>query len=739
MHVSTKFVKFYSTNHQLKCLLYDFLLRFLTSFIINETFNYEFSIIIQVPNDIKTILNYLSGVEKETKYPEEVRKFALTLRYYSPRSFDYVRKKFGNNLPHPKTIAKWHQRSDIQTKSGICSRSLELLKHKVTELQEEGKELFAGLIFDEMHIKEHLQWMKNNKFSGFITFGKVAENCERLPLATQVLVFILSGINTSFHIPIAYFFIANLDAIDKVVLITSVIKLVNSTGVKLLTMTCDGHPTNISSNEMFGGSYDLNNLRPYFKNPENDSLVYTFLDPPHMLKLMRNALGSRKIFYDRLGRKIEWRYFVNLVNLNDDALLLSHKMTKAHINYEHVKKMNVSLAAQTFSQSVGESLKYLCDRKYSGFENAQGTAEFCLRIDQTFDILNSDIQRPDNVFKSPINEQSFPEICSFLDDTIDYLQKLTLKPFDSFVIKSEIKVGFKGMIIGLTNVKLIFLNVVQQNALQQFPVRSICQCSLESLFSRCRSSSMLGSNTNPTVSQFVSIMGKILVSNEITSSEFANCSDRLDILYVSSYIPKNPLHALPNNSRNVEETLPSENQCNIVEIYDNDDNNDENNTFEVDFEIDSLSNEQIGIACIAYEIDKRIGTNGVLKCVLCSKSITENDKLSIDSFPKSRSNQIPNLSTYKLCEITHGILEPHLLKHDFDFDETVSNIIDQIHPESFFSKTDFSAHPDHRDSMIKYIIKSYISLRASHIARKISVQSQFTRIEQRKNKQEKKG
>lgn len=200
----------------------------------------------------------MSGNQKGQKYTEDVRKFILTLRFYSPRAYDYVREKFQKNLPQPSTIRKWYQHSHAQSKSGICTRIFELIKDKVNKLSEEEKELYAGLVFDEMSIREYLQWLREKKFSGFITFGKVSEDCERLPLATQVLVFLLSGINIRFHVPIAYFFIQNIEAVDKVVLITSVIQMLNAVGVKLLTITCDGHSTNISATEMLGCSYDLN-------------------------------------------------------------------------------------------------------------------------------------------------------------------------------------------------------------------------------------------------------------------------------------------------------------------------------------------------------------------------------------------------------------------------------------------------------------------------------------------------
>lgn len=693
-------------------------------------------------------MNRLSGIETEKKYPEEVRKFALTLRFYSQRAYNYVRDKFHNNLPHPRTILKWYQQSDVQTKSGICTRSFELIKDKVDELKKEGKKLYVGLIFDEMHIRQHLQWMRDKKFSGFITFGKVSEKCETLPLATQALVFLLSGINVPFHMPIAYYFIESLDAIDKTVLVTSIIQMLNDAGVSLLTITGDGISTNISAYEMLGGSYELDDLRPYFTNPGNQNApqIFTFLDPPHMLKLIRNTLGSRKTIYDRFGRAIEWEYFVKLASLDGTESMISHKMTKAHINYEKKNKMKVSLAAQTFSQSVAKSFLSLVDRQYPGFENASATAEFCLRIDQTFDILNSDVQRTDNLFKSPVNEKSVSEIWAFIDDTIDYLKKLTFEPFEDPIVASELKVGFKGMIIGLDNVKLIFTNFVQTKLLDHFPVRSICQCSLESLFSRCRSCSMLGFNTNPSVNQFESIMRKVVVNNEITSSAFANCSDQLDILYVSSHIKRivhNPPSANSNDavsnhaSSSVSNDLSSSNsnESNINEISSDDEQNDDDDEQNNEQREEHLeSNTEIGIAYIASEIDKRVQCNGVLKCYLCSLAIAENVKLSMDSFPATKSAQVPCRSTYEICTAAYHILEPRILKSTFNFDETVSLIFSKIRPESLFSNTNFIIHSnsDHRHNLIKYIIECYISIRAAQIARKISINCQFKRSESKK-------
>lgn len=163
-----------------------------------------------------------------------------------------------------------------------------------------------------------------------------------------------------------------------------------------------------------------------------------------MLKLVRGTLGSCKIFYDRLGRPIEWEHFEKLEELRSTENLNTHKLTKAHIQYSR-KAMKVSLAAQTFSNSVALTIDSLVKRHHPSFENAAGTAEFTLRMDKLFDILNSDIQREDNIYKSPINSQTKAEIFSFLDDTADYIKRLTLKPFEKPIIESDKKMGFKGM------------------------------------------------------------------------------------------------------------------------------------------------------------------------------------------------------------------------------------------------------------------------------------------------------
>lgn len=66
--------------------------------------------------------------------------------------------------------------------------------------------------------------------------------------------------------------------------------------------------------EKLGCNFNIkqNNFQNWFKHPATDINVNVFLDPSHMLKLVRNALGNKKQLLDNNGDKIKWKYFQEL-------------------------------------------------------------------------------------------------------------------------------------------------------------------------------------------------------------------------------------------------------------------------------------------------------------------------------------------------------------------------------------------------------------------------------------------
>lgn len=81
----------------------------------------------------KSLLNRQIRTTKKLKIPRmydpELRRFALTLHYYSPRAYNYVRGKLNKCLPHVKTLPKWY--TSVNCEPGINSESLTLIKQRV--------------------------------------------------------------------------------------------------------------------------------------------------------------------------------------------------------------------------------------------------------------------------------------------------------------------------------------------------------------------------------------------------------------------------------------------------------------------------------------------------------------------------------------------------------------------------------------------------------------------------------
>lgn len=74
------------------------------------------------------LFNTSTGQKVKKQYNEEIRKFALTLHFFSPKAYNYVRNQFNNCLPHSKTLSKWY--SVVDAEPGITQEALGMLKIK---------------------------------------------------------------------------------------------------------------------------------------------------------------------------------------------------------------------------------------------------------------------------------------------------------------------------------------------------------------------------------------------------------------------------------------------------------------------------------------------------------------------------------------------------------------------------------------------------------------------------------
>lgn len=246
----------------------------------------------------------VSGIVDKS-YSESVRKFSLSLHFHSPRGYEFVRSRFNNHLPHSSTLRKWYMLSDSNGKPGVCKDSIQMLKSLVEDMNAKGQKLICSLCFDEMHIKKHLMWSHNEKkFIGNITYG-IRNDGTNLPIAKQALVFMLNGVNIDFNLPVAFYFIRELNANEKSSLLAEILKTITDLNIKVISVAFDGLPMNITTCTRLGASFLRKKFEPYFYSHSGNDKIRVVLDAPHMVKLARNCLGRKKILYDGNNSKIE--------------------------------------------------------------------------------------------------------------------------------------------------------------------------------------------------------------------------------------------------------------------------------------------------------------------------------------------------------------------------------------------------------------------------------------------------
>jgi hypothetical protein len=298
---------------------------------------------------------------KNREYSSGVKQFALTMYFYSPRAYAYLRKTL--TLPNPRTLRRWLQSYDCSP--GFLTEVMERVGQ-----QSDTNQLYS-LVVDSMAICKRLTVNKSTKrVDGYVTVG-----ADHSKLASEALVFLLVPVTRSSSYPIAYFFVDKIQSDLQSQLILQCLQLAAEKRIKIISITCDGCAANMTTLTKLGAEIPR---RPYFTHPVSQHEVSVCLDAVHMLKLARNAFATYRRFQSRSGT-IDYKYIEDLVDLQEDmGLHLANKVTKRHLNWHNVK-MKVKLAAQLLSASVADALEYL-SKLNDNFRNAGATTEFIRHV-----------------------------------------------------------------------------------------------------------------------------------------------------------------------------------------------------------------------------------------------------------------------------------------------------------------------------------------------------------------------
>lgn len=296
--------------------------------------------------------------------------------------------------------------------------------------------MICSLTFDEMSLRKQIHWsIHEMDYVGKLDYER-SNDVERKEILAlnEAIVFLLNGINVSLEFPVAYHFITSLNTTEKKEMLQSIIEVVLTCGIKISNITFDGLATNISMCKLLGADLDVisPNFEPSF-NIKGENIC-VILDPCHMEKTVRNTLAGKGMLIDDENNKIEWRYIESLQKYTEKNDLLTHKLNKKHLQWRR-NAMNVSLAVQTLSDSVANSLQFLMEQNHPEFKGASATIKFVRIMNKLFDIFNSKHLKSPNIFKCALNENNKRIIFDFLCRTIDYLKALKIN--DEIYVKKN--------------------------------------------------------------------------------------------------------------------------------------------------------------------------------------------------------------------------------------------------------------------------------------------------------------
>lgn len=461
------------------------------------------------------------GIGHRQSYSPEVRNFCIALKNINLATYRFLREEFDNHIPHCLTITAWHVNSDINCDPGIMKHSMDILRRKAAVKREKGETLLGAVLFDEMSIRKHLQWV-NDKLLGFEQIpGKTNLQSD---VASEALVFMFSALNDNIRLPIAYYFTTKkIDVTDKMCILKDNLQAIFDCGAKVICITFDGLRMNPHMCELLGAILNVDEFGSFFYFGENKFRI--IFDFSHVEKLIRNNLSNKKVIYDENNNKIEWKYFEQLVNFKDKRnFAFSPNLTQAHIKWQS-NPMNVKLAVQTFSASTANAMEFLKNQGHPQFAKVEPTVNLVRIVNDLFDVSNSTDSTKANPLKNPMSEKNIDDILRLFQHANKYIRGLQVMENGKKVklCSTQVKTGFQGLLVNIQSLTEIYKEIViEKKLMKSISTHSMSQDHLEVFFGKVRS--LNGFNNNPRIQQFIAAMRKMLANTTLVYSKHGNCS-----------------------------------------------------------------------------------------------------------------------------------------------------------------------------------------------------------------------
>lgn len=665
------------------------------------------------------------------KYKPEFRKFCLTLHFLSPNAYRYVRRKFATCLPHPKTISKWY--ANIDGSPGLTGDAFKVLAAKRKQSE---SNLPCALIVDEMAIRQQRCYNeKTRQEEGLVDMGTGPNENINIK-ASEAYVFLLVSLNEPWKMPVAYFLIHGLAGDQKANIIKTVLNRCHEVGVDVVSLTFDGHSSNLAAMKELGCRLDdPRQLKTTFKHPSAEHEVAVFLDFCHMIKLIRNHFRSKEIFLHKY-EQIRWDHVEKLVEMQEEiGLHLANRLTKRHIQFQN-SIMNVKLATQLLSRSVSKALEFCRQElKLIDFADSAGTEKFIMILNNAFDIFNSRNFK-DYGYKRPLSAKNKDEAFAALEEAQDLILNLSLKVsrkrtyrehqikkkiiLKSYapVLKSQSFTGFLGVLICINSLKALYKTLIESNTMKYITTYRISQDHVELFFGSIRMHG--GFNDNPNARQFKGIYRKLLCHMELKSAESGNCMpvENISILMCSSALKCINETAATQRKDDEDENEKVDESLSVIHKKAG-----ETSRLLDDPTLAEYTKQIVGyvagfvVRCLSRQI----------KCTACIESLLAKEKLDYHKLVNNRDKGgliYASPDVYSVCNATENVIRM-FLKQNFPMtSKKFSTIVSAVMKKIISSKNSyFSAGSEHvcgslhQVNLIRLVAEKYLCIRCYHICK----------------------
>lgn len=402
---------------------------------------------LQYPSkDSKVLVKMQTLRAKSSRKPftKAEQNFALSLFYKSPSTYKFLRNNKKITLPGMSTIRRWIGNSKFRP--GFNSGLFRQLKKKCESMSQD--ELYCTLIFDEMKIKNYLEYSKFlDCVEGYEDLGPKGRTNK---LAGQAMVFMIRGLYSSWKMPICYFLPAT--SVKNCILselLVEVIKRLLDCGFHVKAVICDQGTNNVAALKLLNVTKD----KPFFE--VNKRRIYSIFDTPHLFKNLRNHLKKSNFIFE--GKEVSFQdlrdvYDIDKKSCTSRSLL---KITDNHINPGPFQLMSFKLAMQLFSNTMSTAIKTSVYTGQLKSKTAIQTANMIKYFNDLLDVLNSMSLYHSNPFKCALSTER-PQQLEFLQKAIITFENLKKKTSTNKGKQETRPVCFDGMCWTLNAIIMLY-------------------------------------------------------------------------------------------------------------------------------------------------------------------------------------------------------------------------------------------------------------------------------------------